>query len=37
MRKTNHYLGFCVKATMDCIAMAGVVLFAALITLLLGS
>ena len=37
MRNTNAYLGFCLKAAMESIAMAGVVFLAALITLLLGS
>ena len=37
MRMTDHHLGFCLNAALDCIAMAGVVLFAALITLILGS
>ena len=37
MRMTHHYLEFCLKAMRDCLAMASVVLFAALITLLLGT
>ena len=37
MRITDHHLEFCVKAALDCIAMASIVLFAALITLILGS
>ena len=37
MRMHGHLLGFCLKAALDCVAMASVVLFAALITLILGS
>ena len=37
VKPPRHYLRFGIRAALDCIAMAGIVLFTALITFLLGS